>query len=635
MKISKSFFVIAALITLVFISQVILLKPIIGQGLTNEDYVGFFKIRAYQDKFFTDPVGMWNAIGMHDVAHDFYMAFLDSFFSENYTMYLYTTIFFKIVATLLLFPLIYLISKNMILAFLTTFLYGISYPSAGALYLYVVGNEYIGVALMNLFLILYYFLVKKTNLLLLILTLIVITLSFLISPIRIFPVFVIVLLVEACILVKYKFLKISYSLIRLAFIFFPFLLILLLSLGNSGSGAYSLKGFPEFFKLISDGNWYLTLYPLWGLGYLFLPAAYLTIFSPIDVNDFASFFMSLFQKTMIIFAIFSILLSLRLASKRLRFFFILTGINFIFDTIVFFLYTHHFYIPKGLVQGYSGPAFSAGLYAGILAAFVISISLTCFIEWHLSGRKNRLLLLIFLGPFISLLFIGSQWIFTRQYYMYQEGIHRYFVIPAMGVSLFIAALFTSLFQKSALLARSFFLVIIVFFIFSILNISKNEIAQVFYGKKNSGKELELQKSFQNQVLSYISKDRLENDLIVYLRFNSGVPGGANQWEDTFDWRNLSFWLHNKRSYILKKPAFGCISMIWDIPELQKMAQLQNGTKGFSYKNGGGKEERCLQNGKGYSMDGKFINISDFYAFSIEGPKVVNISQEIEDSLVFK
>lgn len=126
-------------ITLVFFvvfSQIILLKPIVGQGLTNEDYVGLYAVRVSKDTIFSSPVSYWMKVGIHDATHNLYIAFLDLLFGENYNMYLYTSIFIKIVATLLLYPLILLLTKNKLLAFISTFLYGISYSSAGALYLY-------------------------------------------------------------------------------------------------------------------------------------------------------------------------------------------------------------------------------------------------------------------------------------------------------------------------------------------------------------------------------------------------------------------------------------------------------------------------------------------------------------------
>ena len=42
------------LIFLVIISQYFLLKPIIGQGFTHEDYAGFYSIGILKNQFFSD-----------------------------------------------------------------------------------------------------------------------------------------------------------------------------------------------------------------------------------------------------------------------------------------------------------------------------------------------------------------------------------------------------------------------------------------------------------------------------------------------------------------------------------------------------------------------------------------------------
>lgn len=633
-KISSHIFLFGILTLLVIFSQFILLKPIIGQGLTNEDYVGFFKVRLYKDQMFSDPIKTWRAIGLHDATHDFYIGFLNKFFGEDYTMYLYTSIFIKIIATLLLYPLIFIITKSKLLGFLGSFLFGLSYPSTGALYLYVVGNEYLGVALMNLFLIVYYLCIKKPSYLLITLLSLIILLCFLASPIRIFPIFILVLLIEAYILIKNKFSKFYLPVIRIIAIFLPVILVTVLSAANSGSGSYDLSGWPDFLKKITNGNWFLLLNPLWGLGYTFLPAAYLNFLVPINISTIFTFLLSLFLGPLIKLGIVSLILSFLISVKKLRFFLTLMLINLIFDIVVFILYTHHLGIPPALVREYSGPSFVAGLYSGILAAFIFSIAISCGIEWVLTGKKNLLLFFAFISPFISLFFILGQWFFTRDYYMYQEGIHRYFVIPAIGSCLFIASILVIIYQRRSVYFRIPALLLITFILFQFFNISRAEISQLFNGKKGSGRELKVQQSMQEQTMNYIPRDRLNEDVFVYIKFKSDKFEDANQWEDTFDWRDLTYWMSIKKSYLTNKIIDGCVVLTWDLSVLKKIATIQNGVKGFLYKNEGAQEMRCFHNATGYTLDGKFVNLDNFYAFAIDGPKVINITDEVKKKLVF-
>lgn len=626
---NKKKFKLFVIILLVIFSQCLLLNPIIGQGLTNEDYVGLFKVRLYENIMFSDPVNIWNQIGLHDAAHDFYIGLLDLIFGENYTIYLYVSIAIKIIATLLLYPLILLISKNKLLAFLGTIIYGLSYPSTGALSLYVVGNEYLGVALMNLFLITYYFCIKTPKKWLLILSSILVTLSYISSPIRVFPVFCIIIFTEIFIFFKSKRSQFIQSFFRTAVIFLPALLITISGMDNSGSGAYSLAGMPDFLKQIADGHWYHLLNPLWGLGNLLLPAPYFYLLGQINISSLMTYLISLPQ---ILIIFITHLLSFFLSKKPMRFFLIFMSINFLLEILIFLLLTHHFSIHPSLIVKYSPSVFLFGQYTNIIACFIISLSLTCAIEWYLTNKQNQLLLFTFISPFFSLLFIISQWIFTRDYFMYQQGIHRYLVIPEIGISIFSASLVTNIYSKRKKGVLWYTSLIVIFFLFFLIN--KEEIARGFYIKRNAGADLQAQESMKTQVLSYIPKSKIGNDLLFFIRLSAGT-NNSTAWEEAFDWRNITYWMHIKRSYLTEKPIDGCIGMIWDESELQKMARMHEEQRGFLYRDGGNKEIRCFHNSIGYSLDGKFIKLDNLYAFAIDRGNVENITKEIVDKLSFE
>ena len=73
-KIDLSILII--LFLLVVFSNVILSKPIIGQGLTHEDYAEILKVRLLKDVMIQNPVKAYIEIGPHDATHDFYLLFL-------------------------------------------------------------------------------------------------------------------------------------------------------------------------------------------------------------------------------------------------------------------------------------------------------------------------------------------------------------------------------------------------------------------------------------------------------------------------------------------------------------------------------------------------------------------------------
>lgn len=604
----------------VIFTQFFLLKPILGQGFTHEDYVGIFSAKSLSKQIFADPVNTWITIGPHNASHSFYIAFLDLFFKENYNMYLYTSILIKIAATLLLYPLIFLISKNKLFAFLTTFLYGISYPSAGALYLYVVGNEYLGLAFMNLFLISYYFSIKKGGVEVLLTASFTITLAYLFSSIRIFPIFAIILLIESFILYKEGFSRFIIQIQRLTSIFLPVIIVTLASLNKIPEGNYGLTTIPPFLNLISDGNFFLLLNPLWGLGYLMLPASYFRFLGGINLSNLFTYLTSPLP---ILILLFSLCLSFLLSKRPYKFFLHIVLINLFLGGLTFLLLTFHTFSPPRVSVDYSSIIFYFGEYAGIISTFILSIASTCLFQWYATKKQNLLLLVIAISPFFSLLFIIGQWLFTQQLFMYQEGLHRYLVIPEIGMSIFLSAIIMQIYKNRKITIWS--LTPIVFILCFLFLISKNEISRVFQTKKNAGADLRLQELMRTQVLNTIPPEKLKNDMLFFFKLSTGSEPVLE--EDIFDWKNLTYWVHLKKGYLTNNIVDGCVGFTQNILQLKKMSTVQDGSKGFLYKDAPYTEARCFHEGIQYSLEDKFISVENFYAFTIEKNKLKNITSD--------
>lgn len=616
------------LIILVILLQVILLKPIVGQGLTHEDYAGFYSIGVFKNLIFSDPVGAWNQIGTHNVSHEFFIAFLDLLFGENYTFILYAGIFLKIISTILLYPLILVVTKNKLLAFLTTLFYAISYSSAGALSLYVVGNEYLGASLLILFLITYYRSFESHKYWLILLSSLFLVLTYLASPIRIFPIFAAIFITELFIIMKFlkdKRGQFFIPLIRSIVIFAPILLILLFSTKSTGTESYALAGLTDFLNIIKTGNWFLILNPLWGFGYLFFPPpnqTFLRIFGQLDISNFFSYYLSFFHLLLIFLGIFIAFFS---SNKPKKFFVIFIIINLAMESVTFLMLTRHLNIPSESVSEYNPFVFILGQYAGLVANFIISVALTFAAEWLMEGKKNTLLLLILASPFVSLLFIFGQWIFTRQYFMYQEGLHRYLVIPAIFSSIFLASIITVTFRKNHLTSWAIVILVLIF-AYSFFN-SMSEISRGFNIKKTAGADLKKQEMMKAKVLKNIPFSRVKNNLLFYIKLsidsNTSTPA-----EDTLDWRNLIYWMHIRRSHLTDGKMEGCVAITWDENELNKMAAFRDNFSGFLFNDeAGSREAACL------GQD-KFFYLEDFYAYTINQGELKNITKEVKDKILF-
>ena len=80
---------------------------------------------------------------------------------------------------------------------------------------------------------------------------------------------------------------------------------------------------------------------------------------------------------------------------------------------------------------------------------------------------------------------------------------------------------------------------------------------------------------------------------------------------------------------------GCVAAVWDIKTLSGNATIKDGIKGFLYEiNGVEENELCFINGD-IARPSTFYSLDNFYAFSVDGPRVVNITQNILDGLLFE
>lgn len=621
-------FILVFLFLLVISSAVVLSKPIFGQGLTHEDYNQIFRVRLLKDSMIRDPIKTWLEIGPHEASTDFYLLLLYKIFQNDYSSYLKFSIFLKIIATLSLYFVIKILFKNRLLAFLTSLLFGISHTSFGALTNYTYGNEYLSISFISLITIVYFYSLKKNKYWLIILLFILNSFLYVNSPGRTFPIIIIILIVELLtrILIKPP---IFFQLIRLFSFISPLIILILITSKHIEADPEKLSTLPIFLKIISEGNWYLLLNPLFGLGHMFLTSKYFLVFGQINFSSVWSYFESIIPTTLI-FGSIALFLSLTLSQKPIRFFYRMIIINLLFETIGFLLLTHHFYIPSNLVLKYSSDVLFLGAYAQLVAFFLISLSINCLIEWYLQERKNKLLLLPFISLFISFIFICGIWLVVQSHLMYQAGIHRYLLIPQITASLFLASLMTNSYENSRKIFKPLFAAIITTMIIFIFIMSRDEISDNFNFKKNAGANLQMQTDIQTQVFNNISTEKIKNNMLFYIKLSVG-PNYSTPYEEAFNWRNFTYWMYLKKELLINN-IDGCIAITWEYPELINMIQFRDKIMGFSYMLGGNKEATCYHKGVGFSPEKKFFSIDDFHAFTFEENKLVNITNIIKQQL---
>jgi hypothetical protein len=128
-------------------------------GFTPDDWRLLFFYQSLGDNPFSKILYVWSVKGAYTTSQVYYIGILNYFFGLNYQLYQVTNIVIKTIATVSIFPLVLIIFKRRLLAFLTTLLYGASFMGSKSLEYVVKGTDYLAIIPMNIFFIFYYYIV--------------------------------------------------------------------------------------------------------------------------------------------------------------------------------------------------------------------------------------------------------------------------------------------------------------------------------------------------------------------------------------------------------------------------------------------------------------------------------------------
>lgn len=428
--------------TIVILIQFFLLKPILDFSLFSEDdWKWLLLFRSVPDSNILSKFALiWTKTGIHGGGYAIYMGIMGEILGNNYWIYQYLNVIFKIISTLTFFPLILILFKNRSLALLTTIIFAISSASTGSFYWYMKGGVFIGITFMNLFFIAYYYaLIKKTKMLLLCSS-ILIFLAYLSSPTRIYPVFLIIVFIEVYRLLDKKSLaSLKQSIARLACFLLPSLIIAL-------QAPISPYGSPQkvpviLFNEFIHGNWYNFLSPFAAMGYSLLTNGAWKYFGVLDYSTFTTlnnYMLFLFSRTIWIFSFFLIFLSIILSKNPIRFFTTVFCLNFLLDILMFFIVNYYLTLPPAFFTILDPSLFNITKYPTLVAIFITVVAFSTFMEW-LKDKKNYLLIPVFIGPLFSLVFLIPMWLSLGFLLDGYSSTQYYYQIPAMGMSLYLSA----------------------------------------------------------------------------------------------------------------------------------------------------------------------------------------------------
>lgn len=588
------FFLLVLIVTLL---HIVLLEPHLNYGFTPDDW---WPLSRYK----MGGLGLtWKEQGIYSTYQALYMNTLHSFFGFNFYAYQVTSIILKALSVLALFPLVLIIFKNRLLAFVTTVLYAMAFAPVGTLELVARGSDFIAIIFMCIFLIAYYYQIKgflkgmKGIMLLTILLLF----PFFLSPIRMYPLLIFILLVELylCFLNRSKKIWMN-SFKRIIFMFSPYLLVT--ALFSASVVSFTVNA-PAIIERILIGNWQLLLYPLGSFGSLFLNDW--RIFGVLETKNLTGFVMFLLINTLIIFTFITLfyIVILSIPTKRFfKFFLKVIFLNFFLDIIIFNLFKHSELINSSVRMAYD----PVELYPVIFAFFIFSLCFAIYQEWEIE-KRNNLLLSLWLGPVFSFIFIFWVWMF-KDWSVLFKGVHTYLNIPSIGTSLFMASTVVLLYKKIKNIGviGKYLAVLAFLLIIPIFNINKDMISHVFELNNYSMDALEHEK-MRDRIWKKTGNVDTNKPAIFYFDTTGDYDNG--RFYEMSVLGRFSDWVYFKGNYGLNKctlPLF----YINDTISLKQLVKEENGVRGFYFR------DNC-NNPHFYTQD-------EFFAFKLNNKEPIDI-----------
>lgn len=425
--------------------QYYMLAPHLLYGFADVDWVFLYRFKNLPPFSIDQLVQEWRASGVY-AYQTYYIGIQELLYELYYYKYHLTTNIFRFLSTVSLFPILLYISKNKLLASLTTIVYGVSYTAIGAMYTVVTSGIYLAVTIINLFLLLYIYSIKKNDTRWwVIIGLFVLFFSALFwSTERLYPIFPLILLIEGFLIWREKFRRASVvaSFKRSLLVFIPLLLGLLYK-PYAATNVQFLGNTRILFEKIQDGNWHLLLTPFVSLGGMFVPREYWNIFGVVNDLNFSKYMEFYVINFGFILLILTIVLAVVVSRKPLMFILITLGLTFLMSICSFYLINHRLLVPEGVRMNYDPQIY---FIPALIGQYITALSAAFFEEWRRSEFRQILYFFGFFGPFMALLFIGSTWLPAEPGLLF-TSVHRYLTIPGIGSSLFLVSVIILIFYR--------------------------------------------------------------------------------------------------------------------------------------------------------------------------------------------
>lgn len=585
-----------------------LLKPVWENGLGPDDWGLLYAYKSLigDSNPFLQIAKVWHVRGMYTTYQVYYIGLLEKTFGLDYLAFQTINILFKTLATLSVYFLVNTIFKRKSLAFLTTLLFAISYTSTGTFKFVVQGADYLALALMNVFLVTYYYSIKRFRYSMFLSPLLLV--SLLLSPPRIYPVLALIPITEICLVFfsKNRVVSIGRGLCRLILVFAPLLALALLDRGAVNTHFVYLG---YLYQRLSEGKWHLFVNSLSGLGIFFLPFNGFIAFFGNQGVSFTQYFISVLPRYLLFLFPISAIASILISQTPGTFFKKLFITHLIIIIIFFFLINHN-------SLDYDYLVFTVQL----LGVFILELGLFAWLEWKGgSQRSDSLLVPISLGVGFSFIFLFFTWIIA--YGQVYKGIHNYLVIPSMGLSLFVSAIFLLIYQKIGVKRRTMSYLVISLLILAFFITSKNEINSYFINELIGWKASD-QRLVQENLLRQV-KGLLEEPALFFF----DLSDERSQFR-FYEVSALSTFINWTNYHLGTNKNSSCRSVFYHF-EKERLLELVH-KRGNSIKLKA--NAYCISNGVAHFQNMEF-DLEHFYAYKIRDKQFIDEKNEIVEYLL--
>lgn len=566
-------------------------------GFKPDDWILYFSYKVLGSNPLSKIAQVWAERGAYTAYQVYYLGLLENLVGFDYHSFQMTSMIFKILATLSVFPLVLVIFKNKLLALTAAILYAISFSSIGSFEFAVKGSDYLAIFWMCMFLIAYYLSITSNSRKLLWLglsfMLLILTLAF--SPIRLYPLLVLILLIE---------IYIRRTSIRLVVFFSPFIILIFFS--PSSILGYLQSPFG-IYKNIVEGNWHLILSPFAGVGNTFIATEFWgKIFGTLTLKSFNEYIYFLLGGPTVIFGALTMTVGFLKSKKPVLFFLPVFILNFILEILVFPIATHR-------------RIDTAAIYPTLFGIFVLVLGAACFRVWFREKRDN-LLLAFWTGTLFLFVFVFFTWVLAPLGTNFSPTSY-YLVVSSLGSSLALAAFFLMIFDKAKQtknkLFKFFWFIPLLFMFVSIFWMSSQEIQGRFKDLLKNGRSAKGQTLIQERFRNVIKEIDLTKPALFYFD-TSDLEGEGPFYSEGF-LIAFPFWMHFQDNKLID----GCFEILYlnEHSGLQPYVKEQNGVKGFVYRS------LCVENGE-VSQKEILYKPENFYAFKIKNRDFINIKEEV-------